>query len=131
MDWMNIALDEFHGRPEANVPVGRIVHPYGDNVSTQILASLESNIQNAFEKYMPDDDETTEKYEYHGLVPMMRSGQWGDEELGSFTLADLPDILNTLIVLEQKERERKQEERRKRKNARARVRRKLVKLGEW
>jgi len=129
MDWMNIPMDEFHG--VMNPTTGRCEHLHGQNVSTEIMRTLEVEIGGAFEKYMPDDDETFEKYEMQGLVPVLRDGQWQDEERFSLTLADLPVILDTLIVLEEEQQKLKKEERRKRSNARARERRKLIKLGEW
>ena len=129
MDWMNIPLNEFHG--VGNPTTGRWDHPHGQNVSTEIMRSIDAEIARAFGRYLPDDDETIDRYEIDGLVPVLRGGQWQDEDVDSFTLADLPDILDTLIVLEEEQQKLKKEERRKRNNARARERRKLVKLGEW
>ena len=60
------------------------------------------------------------------------------EPLDSFTLIDLPAVLDTLVALEeeqkqreQAEKERKDKERKRVNRVRARERRKLKALGEW
>jgi len=79
MDWMNIPLNEFHG--VGNPTTGRWDHPHGQNVSTEIMRSIDAEIARAFGRYLPDDDETIDRYEIDGLVPVLRGGQWQDEDV--------------------------------------------------
>ena len=87
---------------------------------------------------LPDTLEVVERYEREGEVPVIRNGVRGYEALDGLTLADLPAVLDALVVLEEEDRERERAEkerrdaeRKRRERVRAKERRKLKALGEW
>jgi hypothetical protein len=143
-----------------------VSHPLGNGQAQGIMRDLADSIGEAYANLLPVeyDEETQEldctvpylreitddktfvegkdgdpaPFEGDVEVPVIRDGCREYERLDSFTLADLPAILDTLVVLEeeqrkrdQAEKQRKAEERKRVKREQARERRKLQKLGEW
>jgi len=142
-----------------------VQHPLGEGEAQSVVQSLAKSIAQAYTELLPVEyDEETKEYRddvpylreitsdktfdegkdtdsipFDGdvEVPIIRDGSRVYERLDSFTLDDLPTILNTLAVLqvEQRQREqvkaeRKAEERKRVNRVRARERRKLKALGE-
>jgi hypothetical protein len=140
-------------------------HPLGKGQAQGIMQDLADSIGQAYANLLPveidengeyrddvhylreitpdkrfDEGKNADPISFEGNVevPVIRDGCRVYERLDSFTLADLPAILDTLVVLEeeqsrrdQAEKERKAEERKRVKRERAKERRKLQKLGEW
>jgi hypothetical protein len=115
---------------------GRWVFPHGEGEAQNVLADLVTALEDAYAGLL--SEEGLERFVSTGEVPIMREGARRYEPIDALTLRDLPDVLDTLIVLEEErgqeaaeERERKAAERRERERVRAKERRKLMKLGEW
>jgi hypothetical protein len=139
IDWLNTPLGDFalkHVFGEDGKTTGEMIREHGDGVSQDLLRDLSSSLEDIYAKLIPEED--VERYERAGEVPIIRDGQRVYEPLGSFTLTDLPAVLDTLVALEeeqkqreQAEKERKDKERKRVNRVRAKERRKLKALGEW
>ena len=112
--------------------------PAGRRQGPRRLGRDRGEIERAYEALLPDTPEVVERYEREGEVPVIRNGVRGYEALDGLTLADLPAVLDALVVLEEEDRERERAEkerrdaeRKRRERVRAKERRKLKALGEW
>jgi hypothetical protein len=110
VDWACAPLAEFYFRTEFGenrLSTGRTLLEHGDGEAQRFLRNVWWLIADVYDKLLPEDEETTTRFE-RGEVPAIRSGKRYYERLDSFTLSDLPVILDTFVVLEAelKERER-------------------------
>lgn len=142
IDWANTPLEEFSLQveyDERGLTTGHTYYPHDNGVAQDFLGWLAYKLQDIYEQMLLDEDvEGVRRYEEKGEVAVIRDGRRGYECLDSLTLADLPAVLDTFVVLERelkehnrKEAERKAKERKNRERVRAKERRKLKKLGEW
>jgi|SRR5215203_3837767 len=151
LDWLNIPLEDFglqHEFGPDGYTTGVLFRPHGAGRAQEILKNISIEVRCAYEELVPYD---TDKYgnlldgypdalhwERTGEVPVIRGEEWRYKRLSDLTLSDIPDVLNTLVVLENEERQRKQveaeikaEERKNRKRILAKERRQRQKLGEF
>jgi hypothetical protein len=168
IDWSQTPLEEFTPRTEERGSGTWVWNdnPLGEGDAQGIMRALAEGIAQAYADLLPVEvggdgeyveDEfylreiTDEKLYDEGRdirlnsafpgyveVPVIRGGRRGYERLDSLTLADLPTVLNTFVVLEEEQgernrvkAERKEAERKNRNRIRAKERRKLKALGEW
>ncbi len=139
IDWLNTPLEDFrlkHVFGEDGLSTGEMYREHGDGVSQDLLWDLISDLEETYARLIPEED--VERFEQAGEVLIIRDGQRVYEPLDSFTLTDLPAVLDALVTLEeeqkqrkQAEKERKDKERKRVKRVRAKERRKLKALGEW
>jgi len=97
-----------------------------------------NDLVNRYEKLLPYDPETTERWETTALMKIERDGKAETLYAYDVTLEDVPDVLRTLDVMEAAARMREAEEKRhkdeeckERNRIRAKERRQRKKLGEW
>jgi hypothetical protein len=138
IDWKDTPLDEFDLRPvfgEDGKSTGKMLFLRGDGKAHAVLRNLQFEVDRTYEELIAPAD--FDRLEKTGEVPVIRNGQRGYEPLDKLTLRDLPAVLDTFVVLEEREKEtleeveRKRVERRERERVRVKERRKLKKLGEW
>jgi hypothetical protein len=143
IDWLDTPLEHFWGRvePADDDDEGRyrhVLYPYSEGKAQHLMVRIAGAVEDAYSELLPDTEEAIERFEATGKVEVIRGSRRGYGPLGSLTLADLPAVLHTLMVLEAEHQERAREaserkaaERKARERVRARERRKLKKLGEW
>jgi hypothetical protein len=138
MDWLEIFLDEYvmTGEPQEDGSYKTRQWPHGDGEAQRLMARLSSDVEDVYARLISEED--FERLETTGWVPLIKDGKRGHWPLESLMLKDLPEVLDTFVVLEaereqerREESERKAAERRERERVRAKERRKLKKLGEW
>jgi hypothetical protein len=140
IDWLNTPLNRFHGEytwgPEGRT-TGWIEHPLGEGAAQAVMENIALDIRSYYEDLLdPEIPEDSDMWDLWEIV--RRDGTKERVDHRKLTLADLPDVLNTLALMQEKfdqrkreEMEHKQEERKERERVRAKERRKLKKLGEW
>jgi hypothetical protein len=138
IDWLNTPLHDFLSKLEKQEDGANVYRadPLGEGEAHSLMVWLMTGVEDAYFRLLSEED--FERGEVRGEVPLMRDGRRTYEELNHLTLADLPAILDTLVVLEEEYKQREREEserlaaeRKERDRVRAKERRKLKKLGEW
>ena len=111
-------------------------YPLGKGKAQCLMATLSRELEDAYLELVAPEE--SERLEEKGEVPIVRNGHKVYEDITNLSLKDLPDILDTLMVLqteaehrEREEAERKAAARKNLERVRAKERRKLKKLGEW
>ncbi len=138
IDWQGIPLDQFLSKTvrREDGTLESVMLPHGDSVAQSVMTGLEWRIGNAYEAVLTE--EAMGRWEREGEVPVLRDGEWRHEDYQSFTLRDVPVVLDSLVEL-QKEHDRREREEAERHAARSKERKRVLakerykrkKLGEW
>jgi len=111
MDWTGIPLEEFgqqHEFGEDGYSTGRMIFAHGEGIAQSVLARLAYEVGDTYADLLTEED--IELYEREGKAPIFRDGRRVYEPIFALTLADLPAVLDTLVVLEEEAKARSAEE---------------------
>jgi hypothetical protein len=105
IDWLDTPLEHFWGRvePADDEEEGRyrhVLYPYSEGKAQHLMVRIAGAVEDAYSELLPDTEEAIERFEATGKVEVIRGSRRGYGPLGSLTLADLPAVLHTLMVLE-------------------------------
>ena len=84
-------------------------YPLGEGAAQKLMMSLYRELGNAYYALLLIEEEEGKRFEFEAEVPIIRNGRKVYEPLDGLTLRDLPEILDTLMVLQEESDRRERE----------------------